>query len=252
MKKLILLSAALVAAFVSHAQNGVSLEYKITSSKGPTGSIKINFSDYGSSTEFTMAVAQMPGSSMANKNLVIKSAPDVIYIINDKSKTYSELKRVETEKEDAKTYTVKKLGEETLNGHKCIHATVTDGSETQEIWTTKDISGFENYSSAYNTTKHFGSKKRELALKTAGCDGLPVKSINKGNDREGEMTQELVKFEKKNFSKSEFELPAGYTKNAGPGNPTMGSPMKSKEEIMSMTPEERAKYVEELKKQHGQ
>lgn len=237
-----------VAAF---AQNGAYMEFKISSSKGANGSMKMKYSEFGSSSEFSMIIPQMPGGGMTIKGLVQKSNPDVLISINDKTKTYSESKINQEAKEDTKTYTVKKLGEEKVNGYKCVHAMVTEGTETHEVWNTKDISDFSKYTEAFATNKKMGSQKREQAMKDAGCDGFPVKTVHKGNEREGEVSMELVKVEKKSYSKSDFEIPEGYTKSEGGTNAAGNSGMKSQQELMNMTPEERAKYLEELKKKYG-
>jgi len=252
MKKITFLSAALVAACMSFAQNGAYLEYKISSSKGFSGSMKASISEYGSLSEFNMAIPQMPGGGISNKSLVQSSNPEVIYTINDKSKTYSEIKRADNRDEN-KTYTVKKLGDETVNGYKCAHALVTEGNESHEVWNTKDLAEYQKYAHSFGGNKNMGSRKMEQALKDAGCDGIPVKAVHKGNEREGDMNMELVKLEKHAFSKSGFDLPAGYTKSAGYGGMQgmQGGGMKSQQELMSMTPEERAKYIEEMKKAHG-
>lgn len=252
MKKNLLFLAALCTAFVAGAQNGATLEYKIASGKGYSGVLKINYSELGSLSDFNMVVPQMPGGGISSKSLVQKSTPDVIYMINDKTKTYSEVKPADLSKDDTKTYSVKKLADETINGYKCTHALVTEGNETHEVWNTKDVADFEKYAQSFKNNKRTGSVKRDQALKAAGCDGLPVKTVHKGNDREGEMTMELVKMEKKTFGKSEFEIPAGYTRGGGAASPAAGGvQVKSQQEIMNMSPEERAKYVEELKKQYG-
>jgi hypothetical protein len=252
MKKLILFSAICFATAVN-SQNGATIEYKISSSKGPGGSMKINYSEFGSSSEFNMVIPQMPGGGMVTKGLIQKSNPDVTYMINDKNRSYSENKKSDAPaKEDNRTYEVKKLGEEKINGYKCVHALITEGKESHEVWNTKDIVDFAKYSEAFASDKKMSSGKRDKALKDAGCDGLPVKVVHKGNEKEGEKTMELVKVEKKTWSKSDFEIPAGYTKNESGTNPAGGtSGVKSQQEIMNMSPEERAKYIEELKKQYG-
>jgi hypothetical protein len=232
-----------------NAQNGAHMEYKITSTKGATGSVKVNYSEYGSASDFNMVVPQMPGGGFENKSLT-PAGSDVTYMLNDKDKTYSEVKRNESNT-DNKTYEVKKLGEEKVNGYKCVHALVTEGKETHEVWNTKDIADYAKYAEGMKNNNRMSSAKREQALKDAGCDGLPVKTVHKGNEREGDMTMELVKMEKKNFSKSDFEIPAGYTKSSAGGAPGAPAGMKSREELMNMTPEERAKYVEEMKKKYG-
>lgn len=233
------------------SQNGTHVEYKMSSTKGMNGTMKMNYSEYGSATEFNMVVPQMPGGGMVIKSLMQKSNPDIIYTINEQNKTYTErIKGEAKETEDNRTYEVKKLGEEKVNGYKCVHALVTEGKETHEVWNTKDIADYDKYAEAMASNKKMASSKREKALKDAGCEGMPVKFIHKGNEREGDVTTELVKLEKKSFSKSDFELPAGYTKSEG-GSATGAPGVKSQSEIMNMSPEERAKYIEEMKKKYG-
>ena len=250
MKTKIAIIISLFCASVLNSQNGAYIEFKITSSKGYNGSVKVNFSEFGSESEFNMVVPQMPGGGMKNKSLTMKDKPGMIYMINDQNKTYSETSPTDPTNQDTKTYTVKKIGEETLNGYKCVHAIITEGNETHEVWNTKDIADFAKYSEAFKSNRRIGSQKREQALKDAGCDGLPVKTLHKGNAQEGDMTMELVKLEKKTFTKTDFEIPAGYTKTGVTG--TLGtSDVKTQQEIMNMTPEERAKYIEEMKKKYG-
>ena len=253
MKKIILSISAICLSIFVNAQNGAHIEYKISSSKGSGGTMAINYSEFGHISEFSMVVPQMPGGGIVTRTLMMKSTPDVYYIINEKNKTYSEMQKKESQTQDNKTYTVKKIGEETVNGYKCVHALVTEGKETYDIWNTKDIKDFAKYSDAFASNKQTGSMKREQALKDAGCDGLPVKMVHKGNEKQGDMTMELIKVEKKTFSKSDFEIPAGYSKSAGGSAVATGAMpgMKSQDEIMKMTPEERAKWAEEMKKMYG-
>ena len=254
MKKIKFISALILAAFLTVAQNGASFEFKYTSSKGMTGNMNVKHSEFGSKSEVKMQSPKAPGGGMTMVSLIKKDTPDLIYIINDANKSYSEMKKGSSEgKEDTHTYTVKKIGTEKVAGYNCVHSTVTnEKGEVSEMWMSKDVADYSKYSETFNSSKKFGSGKQELAMKAAGCEGFPVKIIHKAKDQEGDVTMELVKFEKKSFSKSDFEVPAGYTKSAG-GPAGMGMPagMKTQEEIMKMTPEERAKYVEELKKQYG-
>jgi hypothetical protein len=251
MKKIVLSLIAIVFASGMSAQNGAYIEFKMSSTKGATGTVKAKHSEFGSLSEMTMVIPQMPGGGMNTKALIQKSNPDVTYIINDKDKTYSERKKSDASKEDNKTYEVKKIGEETVNGYKCVHAIITEGKETHEVWNTKDIADYDKYAEAMKTNERMSNSKREKALKDAGCEGFPVKTFHKGNEREGDFTMELVKLEKKTFSKSDFELPAGYTKSDAAQSPGQPAGMKTQQEIMNMTPEERAKYIEEMKKQYG-
>jgi hypothetical protein len=252
MKNNILIFIIMCFAIAANAQNGAYIEYKISSSKGAKGTAKLNFSEFGSISEFSMVVPQMPGGGVVNKSLSPKSNPDVVYKIDDKNKTYTETKKITTSSDDSKNYVVTKKGEETVNGYKCVHAILSDGTESYEVWNTKDIPDYNKYSEMFKSNKRLGSAKKEQALKAAGCDGLPVKTIHTGNEKEGEMVMELVKVVKKTFTKADFEIPVGYTKSeSGNASPTGRPQIKSQEEIMKMTPEERMKYIEEMKKQYG-
>jgi hypothetical protein len=251
MKKIQLITVISAFSICSNAQNGAFMEYRISSSKGATGSVKVKYSEFGTASDFNMSMPQMPGGGMQFKSLSMSSAPDVIYKIDDSNRTYSESKKNESS-EDTRSYTVIKVGEETVNGYKCVHCTISDGKEVHEEWNTRDIPGFEKYEEAFKSGKSMrsGSPKRDAAVKAAGCDGMPVKSFHKGNEREGDMTMELVKMEKKTYSRSDFELPTGYAKSETT-RPGVGAP-KTQDEIMKMSPEERTKYIGEMKKKYGQ
>ena len=165
------------------------------------------------------------------KHLNQKSNPGIIYMINEKDKTYSERKKEEAEKEDRGIHQVKKIGDETVNGYKCVHAQINENGAVSEVWNTKDIADYEKYSSSIKGNRKFGTPKRDKALKDAGCDGMPVKILSKGERPDENFTMELVKIEKKNFSQNDFEIPAGYTKTEGRQGPPMGMPgMKSQQE----------------------
>ena len=252
MKKLFFNSVAILLSAFAVAQSGNQIEFKLTSSKGTTGTILTKYSEYGSKVSMNMVIPQMPGGGIQMVSLMQKDKPDVTYTLNETSKTYTERKKGESKDiTDNNTYTVKKIGDEKVNGYNCIHAIVSQGKETYDVWNTKDIADYSKYSEAMNSNEKMGSSKRQQALKDAGCDGFPVKTVHKGNEREGEMTMELVKMEKKSFSKSDFEIPADYTKSENSGTPGMAPGMKSQQEIMAMSPEDRAKYIEQMKKQYG-
>jgi hypothetical protein len=255
MKKITIVIIAVMTSVCIKAQNGAHFQFKMSSNKGLSGTMDLNYSELGSLSEMKMTAPQLPGGEMKSKSLSKKNNPDVLYIIDDNKKTYREQKKSapNTVKEE-KEITVKKIGDETVNGYKCVHAIITEGTSITDVWNTKDFADYEKYSSALVPERQMGNAaKRKQALKDAGCDGLPVKTIKKGNEREGEMTMELVKYEKKSFSSSDFEVPSGYTKTEAPagGYPGMGGQMKSQDEIMKMTPEERTKYIEEMKKKYG-
>lgn len=252
------LTAAILLCFGSlFSQNGATAEFKFSSTNGQgmSGSMKASFSEFGHKMEMNMANPHIPGG-ISMTTLGNKKNPDVYYNLNEKTKTYSEIKRQEPSQnkntlDNDRKYTVKKIGEETVNGYKCVHFTVTSDKEVSEMWTTKAIAEYMKYKETEKMNKRAYSFNRNKAIEDAGCDGFPVKTIRKsaGGDKEGDVTMELVKFEKRSFSESDFSVPVGYTKSESV-TPGMG-PQINSQEIMKMTPEERAKYIEEMKKKYG-
>ena len=87
MKKIFLILFVLNITYLN-SQNGAYIEYKITGAQGSGGSVKINFSEFGSVSVFNMSVPQMPGGGFSMKHLNQKSNPGIIYMINEKDKTY--------------------------------------------------------------------------------------------------------------------------------------------------------------------
>ena len=95
--------------------------------------------------------------------------------------------------------------------------------------------------------KYLGGAKFFNALKDKGVEGFVVRMLVKGN-RGDQIQMDLVKAEKRNIDESLFSL-SGYTKTAGyaPGSGGM-----DREQIQKMTPEERQKYIEEMKGKYKQ
>jgi len=248
--RLFLLGAAVLIIGTALAQNGGYVEMKMTSTQGVNGTVKIYYSQLGSRTETDMKIPQMPGGGMKTVYLFKNDQPNTIILLNDKNKTYTEIKTnedaAEGNIEDKNEYTIKKLGEETINGYKCAHALITSGEESYEVWNTKDISDYYKYSDIYNKNPELGSSKREKALREAGCEGFPIKTVHKGDKETGTIIIEMVKMEKKDFGTLMFEVPVGYTKSQSmsPGLPF------NMEDMQKMSPEERQKFMEEMEKKY--
>lgn len=227
------------------AQNGAHVKMKIYSEGKATinGSLDLYFSEIGSRSEMKMKVPQMPGGEINIITIAKKEDESKVYLINEATKSYSE--QLTTNKEDNNSYTVKVVGQEVVNGYSCMHSIVKDEDGTTEIWTSKDFADFEYYQKILNSNPKTGSQKREVALKKAGVDGFPVKTIaNKHNEN---ITIELVNYEKKAIPASLFSIPEGYTKSTNSMVPGTMNP----NDIKNMSPEERAKFIEQMQKQYG-
>ena len=128
---------------------------------------------------------------------------------------------------------------------------------TIELWTAKDLLDYATFSKMQaRQGKGGGDEAMVKALKDAGADGVPLKSI--GTTADGtKVTMEVVKVDKKSLPASTFEIPAGYTKSAGGMMDMMGgmsgpqadeAKQKMDEAMKNMTPEQR-EMIEKMMKQ---
>ena len=269
MKKTILaaLAGAVLAATPAFAQFEGEITMKLTMREG-SGTGHAYISKAGARSELDIQASKMP---FRMTTLMKFSNPDVMYMINDKTKTYAEMDLAKMRDQASKmrgekakeTWTVKKLGKETVNGYSCEHVLLAHGDDAKsemELWTSKDISGL-SYESMRGLMRR-GSQSDEgmmKALRDAGADGFVVKMVTrqKGNPTPV-ATMELTKVQRKSVPASMFEIPAGYTKQEGMlgAAGVMASPEQQeqmKKAMENLTPEQR-KQIEDMMKarQQGQ
>ena len=247
MKKLILSFVLSTLFFTTYwAQNGAVFEFKITSTQGATGSVTANYSSLGSRVEMQINIPQMPGAGFTRTSIIKSAKPSTVYMLDKKNKTYSITETPAQKTANADNCTVKIVGKEKVGNYNCTHAIVTKGKEVTDFWTTTEIADFENYIKSNTGNKYMGSSDDYAALSKNGAAGFIVKTISR-ESREGEFTMELVKFEKKELNATLFEIPSDYKVSA---NPASMAPKIDATQLQNMTPEERAKYIEDLKKQY--
>lgn len=244
---LFLLTFGITAA---SAQNGSYYELALSSTSGATGTIKIYYAAPGCRTEMQITAAQMPGGGMNKTSIVKKAEPEKVYQVDDKTKTYSivDLGGQATDKADHKA-TATLIDTATVSGYKCKHVKVTDGTQNWEIWTTTAIAEYSQYSKVMGNQKYIGNHAVHEALKLIGAEGFPVKTIT--TDSRGTFTVTLVKKENKTLATSLFEIPAGYTQSSGAATAPAGMGGVKPADVQKMSPEERQKWIEEMKKQQG-
>ncbi len=213
--------AAALAAAPAFSQFEGQIDMKITGQEGMTGTGKVFVSKVGSRTEMDLESARMP---MHMTTLMKFSAPDVMYIINDKARTYSEVDTKKAREQAAKmtgakdkdAYSIKVLGSEKVLGYSTKHVLLSRPGDTSEMeaWTTTDLLGL-SYESMKGLMRRGAQDEGSLmkALKDARAEGFFVKMVTreKGNT-EPLTTMELTKAEKKSLPASMFEVPAGYAK----------------------------------------
>ncbi|HEX4440127.1 MAG TPA: DUF4412 domain-containing protein [Thermoanaerobaculia bacterium] len=263
MKRVALSLVAILAASAALAQSEGVADYKITGGSGMTGTSRLYFSKAAFRIEWNMALSgdeskRERGPREMKMTMFAKlSDPDVVYSINDDTKTWSTWNTKEARDEAAKSrekYTVEKLGTDTVAGFSCQNARVKSSSGTEmEVCVTRDISAPAGWLSAMNRQR--GGGAWWSAMHDAGIEGLPVRWSTKREGRGGHggtVTMEITKFEKKSVPASMFEIPAGYTKS-DPMSVGMSPEQKRQmdEALKNMTPEQRKQY-EEMMKKHAQ
>ncbi len=122
---------------------------------------------------------------------------------------------------DRMTYTVTRVGTETVAGYACVHAKlsiVSSGQKTpivEDIWTSTDVPGYAEMKKLM--TVHRMTIKMLDALEKAGCNGFMVKMImapiggGTPNSLSISSNMVLITAARRDFPASMFEIPAGYT-----------------------------------------
>jgi hypothetical protein len=261
------LLALLLTALPAFAQFEGVLEMKMTMADKDGGSagggnIKVAVGKPGARSEMTM---QMPQMSMTMVMLFKNDSPDTVYRINDAGKNYTEInlakmRQMAGQVQDNERYDVKKLGEEKILGYKTQHVLVKHGDSTTEMWNAKDFLDYDTYNRLQaRQGGRMGGEGMAKALKDAGVDGMPLKSIMTSPDG-SKVTMEVVKADKQSLPASTFEIPAGYAKSSGGLMDMMGgisSPqgddMKKRMEdaMKNLTPEQRARIEQMMKQRAG-
>jgi hypothetical protein len=262
MKKTVLamLAGAALVATPVFAQFEGEITMKMTMREG-AGTGKNFISKAGVRSELDIQGSKMP---MKMTTLVRTATPDLVYLINDAQKSYTEIDVKKTREQLEKTrgkkepWAVKKLGRETVNGYACEHVLITRGDDAKsemEWWTSKDIAGL-SYEAMRGLMRRGADNDEGIlkALKDAGADGFAVKMITreKGNPNPV-MTMELTKIEKKSVPAALFEIPAGYRKAEGMMG-AMGAASPEQQEQMrkameKLTPEQRKQMEEMMQRQ---
>jgi hypothetical protein len=192
------------------------------------------------------------------------SDPDRIINLNDERKTYAvtDLRTLREGQPAAPqaTYTVKKLGRDSVAGFSCEKAVVSSSEGTRsEICVADQISQSSGWLAAQSRRERSSGLLK--ALHDNGLQGFPVRWVvwARAGDPQPATTMELVRFEKKSLPSSLFEVPAGYTQVTGASRsltPEREKSMKEadrkmKEAIEKLPPEQRKQYEEMMKKRRS-
>lgn len=252
MKKLLFLATLLCwFNFPASAQFEGEIQMKVTAAEGG-GTMSMLIGKNAVKTQMDISAEKMKTQMTSLMKL---ENPNIIYLINEKSKSYSEIDLKEMEKmaqgmmPPKEKYNVQKLGKEKVLGYDCDHVLISDADDETEMWIAKGIIDYETFRKFNQNPQASGLEK---ALKEAGVLGMPLKQIsNKGTAQETKM--EVVKINKSKLPASTFEIPSGYKKTEGG---LMGASMdmmpdeakaQMRESLKNMSPAEKKQMKEAIK-----
>ncbi len=222
-----------------------TLEMQLSAEKaGGGGTLKILVGDAGVLSEMQLRAGALGQVSV--RYLVKKRVPDIVWIIDDASKTYREVSTKvpgTTQAVDDDAWNMKKIGTETISGYACVHVVGTSSTGARlEMWTTKELMDGGQFTRAIGKEAKVSDGLMK-ALAQQGADGFPAKIIRSAKD--GSTTSmQLVKVTKTPPPASTFELPAGYTKGEGTGAVPPAVQKQLDEAMKGLTAEQR----EQMKK----
>ncbi len=254
--------ALLLASSAAFAQFEGAIEMKMTGARA-SGTTKALVSKVGTRTEMDMHAPEMQrqgmGGGMKMVSIVKFAEPDIVTFLNDSNKTYTvyDLRKTREQagpRSNPETYTVKKLGKDSVAGYSCQNFLATGSQGRQiELCVTGEILGGGAFIRSLQRRSADGGSGLMKALADAGADGYPVRWVVKSPRSEDEtMTMELVSAKRQAVPASTFEVPAGYTKSETGmmmSNPEMDRKMK--EAMEKMTPEQRKAFEEMMKQRKG-
>jgi hypothetical protein len=221
-------SAAVKSFMTATGGSGMLYEYRVVydfKRNGKDSTITDTLSQAISDAHNTHVNMDMLGMKM--QLLGHAGQPKYTVVLYPQSKSYL-LNIIDTAalRADKMTYTVTRIGTETVAGYSCVHAKLTistTGQKTpivEDIWTSTGVPGYAEMKKLM--TVHNITVKMLEALDQAGCDGFMVKMTMAptGGAASGTATSKeltistdmvLITAARRNFPASMFEIPAGYT-----------------------------------------
>jgi hypothetical protein len=152
---------------------------------------------------------------------IFRGDKKVVWILNDKEKSYLEISLDEEELKGKDTQIVEsaekisKTGKkETILGYECEEVIVESKEGVTHLWGTKklgDLYGTLMNSFAEMGGKEEGNKQQGWSKEIEKLSMFPLRVVSK-EDNKVVLTQEVTKIEPKKIADSEFDVPKGYKK----------------------------------------
>lgn len=210
MKTLFSFLTLLLFSISAFAQD-MYLEYKTSGTVAATNKVYTS-STSGMRMEMEM---NMPQVGKMLTTVMMPKGKNSMYILNEKNRTYTESPLNGDQMGNDLDYSIQVVGKEKVAGYNCVHLKVTTNqNQITDMWTTKDISGYEVMEALTKGIDMFGSNDVYAQLKSKGADGIMVKTVL--DMGKSSVVSELVKAEKRSNPESLFTLPAGYSKVSTP------------------------------------
>ena len=232
---LLFLSNLLVTLFFSSAIHAADsyAEYKMTGVNNTTVISKMYSKDGNMRAEVYMKMGER---QFTTTSLMLKRNPNVAFVFNSLTKTYTEAKIAPNEA--IKDITIKVLGIEKIGTYNCTHVKMTSDGKSWDAWFSKDLPSI-NYPIGGNN--ELNNQKVINELKSKGVTGMLVKMVMQSPLANAKaITMELVKYESKTLDASLFSMPVGYKKSSiviDPGKMKNMTTEQKKEMIMKMMKE---------------
>lgn len=220
-------SFAVIASFASSANAAPapftgSIDIKITAPQDSGGVARFHMSEAGVATEVDMAAQMGAGPAAQAQRLqtrtLTKKNGTSFWIIDDKTKSYREIAleavRDSQRRPASETWTVKKVGDETVAGFPAQHVVATSSKgQKLELWTTTAIGNDAAFEEAWTDQAKL-SPSLMGALERNGLKGIPAKVL--AATPQGPMGIEIVAVKKGAPAKKLFEVPTDYTRLEDP------------------------------------
>ena len=231
---------------------GAYVEFKMTGEQGGmSGTSKAYSRDGNTRSEINMSSPQMPGG-FNRVTLMLKDSVKKAFVLNETAKTYSviDMSAVSQMANDPAEFDITVIGKEKVNGYNCTHIKLTlrSSGANEDVWLTAELPNYKQYMSVRSKFTSDGFFK---ALTAKGVAGFPVRM--KVTEHGGSMQVDMVKAEMRNNPASLFSLSGYKNESASAGtNGSSAMPADAQEvakKFRSMTPEERQKFLDDLRKQ---
>ena len=241
---LLLLAVGAPAPRVAEAKGLTTgtFEYTVKNDKG-AGRVELEFSSVG--VRALVAVGAQ-GIDMKITTIVKRAQPDTAVFLNEATKLYAEVDLTERRGQGG-SWKAKKVGEAKVGGYACVEHEVTQESgRSFRVWTTKDV-GLDGATAAALVEQAGADRGLHEAVRAQGGGDVVVKLL--GSEGKGQTVLELQRVVDKAVPPTRFEVPAGFTKG------TMmdvlvpeGLQKKMQEMMKNLTPEQKARLEEAMKK----